>query len=502
VDWTAAQNALQVAADVVQHERWQMIAAAPPQYASHLWKLHAAVTGRTVEGSLSSAERIRAFAEARAGLAPAITLYHSADDGRVWLQEQLLPQLARLQDTLRFSEAKSRVTASVRTGKQGLVEPADDNHPHEQGAQLHAELQKLIPTIGMINEQVIRLKHDGIHHEAEALMEGHAHGKKLGPGSLVELQALLWMVDGWLLLTDEELAHHLGEVHGVFNAVSTYSELVKAVAELTGGAISLTASYAAAIARLAGDASAAAMATGLARSAGLLFANVIAGIEIIHGVAVLLDPHATPQQKVDGAVGASSGAAWFIGSRVGGAAVGFAASSAILLGYAELKLMAHLYWEANLGLTAGFMRLAYETIQRDGESIARTADELAKAGMLRQNEKDPEKATALQRVETTLIAQLGAAVDYFIDDCKPRGVEAGVARYPGAYTVLREVFAPVMPHKGAKTLETVTEAARVALERITWSMAHAGELITASARRRNLADVEHDLEKPDHGGEE
>ncbi len=71
-------------------------------------------------------------------------------------------------------------------------------------------------------------------------MEGHAPGKKLGSGSLVELQAVLWMVDGWLLLTDEELAHHLGEVHGVFNAVSTYSELIKAVAELTGGAISLT----------------------------------------------------------------------------------------------------------------------------------------------------------------------------------------------------------------------------------------------------------------------
>jgi hypothetical protein len=126
-----------------------------------------------------------------------------------------------------------------------------------------------------------------------------------------------------LTLTDEELTHHLREVHGVFNGVSTYSELVKAVAELTGGAISLTASYAAAIAKLAGDTSCAAMATGLARSTGLLFANVIAGIEIIHGVAVLLDPHATPQQKVDGAVGASSGAAWFIGSRVGGAAVGF-----------------------------------------------------------------------------------------------------------------------------------------------------------------------------------
>jgi hypothetical protein len=31
----------------------------------------------------------------------------------------------------------------------------------------------------------------------------------------------------------EELAHHLREVHGVFNGVSTYSEVVKAVAPTT-----------------------------------------------------------------------------------------------------------------------------------------------------------------------------------------------------------------------------------------------------------------------------
>ena len=282
----------------------------------------------------------------------------------------------------------------------------------------------------------------------------------------------------------------------------TYSELVKAVAELTGGAISLSASYAAAIAKLAGDAPLAATATGLARSTGLIFANVIAGIEIIHGVAVLLDPHATAQEKVDGAAGAASGAAWFIGSRAGGAAVGFAASSAILLGYAELKLVAHLYWEANVGLTSGLMRVAYETIQRDGESIARSADELAKAGMLRQNEKDPEKAAALAQVEARFISQLGSSIDYFIDDCQPRGFEPGVARYPGAYTIFQEVFSPVKKHKGAKTLETVTEGAKVALERITWSMAHAGELITASARRQHLPDVEHQLEAKEHGGEE
>jgi hypothetical protein len=496
-DWRVAQSTLQIAADVLQHERARMLSDAPPQYAPALRLLYSAVTGNGKEGTISSADRHRALRDGKAGLEPALALYRTTNEERTWLQEHITEPLASAESSLSFEEARSRVRSAVRVGSHALIEPADDHHPREQGEQLHEQLQPLIVAIGQINEQVIRWKHDGIHHEAEALMEGHAHGKKLGPGSLVELQAVLWLVDAYLTMTDEELAHHLGELHGVLDGVSTYSELVKAIAELTGGAVTITASYAASIAKLAGDTSTAAIATGLARSSGLLVANVLARIEIIHGIAVLLDPHATAQQKVDGAAGASSGIAWIVGTRAGGAAVGFAASTALMLGYAELKLMTHLYWEANVGLSAGLMRVAYETIQRDGEGIARVADDLAKAGLLRQDEKDPEKAEALRRVESSLVVQLGAAVDYFIDDCKPHGVEdgPGLARYPGDYDILREVFAPVMKHKGAKTPEAVTEAARVALDRITWSMAHAGELITASARRRKLDAVERDLDR-------
>lgn len=289
----------------------------------------------------------------------------------------------------------------------------------------------------------------------------------------------------------------------MFNGVATYSELVKAVTEIAGGAIGITASYASVIAKLAGDTSLAAQAAGLARTTGLIFGNVIAGIEIVHGLFVLLDPHATAQEKVDAAVGASSGAAWFIGAKVGGAAVGFAASTAIMIGYAELKYAAHLYWEANLGLTAGFMRLAYETIQRDGDAIARGADALTKTQLLLQEEKDPEKLEALKKLEAKLAHDLGYAVDYFIDDAAPHGFEAGVAYYPGAYSILREAFAPVAKYKGAKTPEQASAAARFALEKITWSIANASEIVVMSARQKHLPDVEEDLaKKQEHGGEE
>src|SRR5690349_13836074 len=77
-DWSAAQTALQAAADVVQHERQQMIAQAPPRYAPSLSLLYSAVTGRGHGGALSGADRIRVFKEAKTGLEPAIALYASS----------------------------------------------------------------------------------------------------------------------------------------------------------------------------------------------------------------------------------------------------------------------------------------------------------------------------------------------------------------------------------------------------------------------------------------
>jgi hypothetical protein len=74
-DWNTARTTLQIAADILQHQRRQMLAEAPAQYASSLWMLHAAVAGRTPDGSLQSAERIHALHEAKAGLEPAIALF-------------------------------------------------------------------------------------------------------------------------------------------------------------------------------------------------------------------------------------------------------------------------------------------------------------------------------------------------------------------------------------------------------------------------------------------
>ena len=489
------------AADIVQHQRSKLIATAPHEFHALLWLLYQAVTGRDGDKQLSGSERVQLLDAAMVGLEPAVSVYRQSEEGATWLNEQLMNHVTSIRSSARFQRAMDRVDNSIQIDGK-TVEVPSDHEPRKQGALLHQELQKLIPTLQLINEQVIRSAHDGIHHQAQALMAGgKSHGKGLGAGSLVELQGLLWIVDGILMLSDEEFKHHLSHVQGIANGVATYSEFVKVAAEIMGGGMMTAAAYGGALAMQMGDSATAAMCKGFAQSTGLVFANVIAGIEIIHGIAVMFDPHATRQQKLDAAVNASAGSAWFIGSRVGGAAIGTAASTAILLGYAELKLMAHLYWEANVGITSGLMRMAFDTIQRDGSAIAVSADKLAKVGALMQEESDPEKAADLKRAHDVLVERLGNDVDYFISDCSPRGFEAGVARYPGAYSIFRELFAPVVRHKGSKGEQGVVLAAKTALERITWALGHAADLIVASAKQQHLGDLEHDLAKRDeHAG--
>ena len=487
-----SQSVLQIAADVVQNETSRMIGEAPVQYQAALWCLLSAATGHSNGKPLSGKDRLSMLDVAMDGLRPVIDDYRSDSQGAEWLETNLLSYTKDLHDQARFVEARDRVDNSVRVGKGEVVELPDADHPRERGAVLHEEIPKLVETMGLVNEQVIRLAHDGIHHQAEALMEEKPGAKAFGAGSLVELQNALTLASGLLTLNDSELQERLGSLQGTgfFHHVANYSELVGAIVGVTSGAIGVTASYSAIIAKMAGDQMLVQSATGLARATGLAFGNVISGIEIVHGIAVLLDPHASSEEKVEGAVGASSGAAWVVGSRAGGAAVGFAASLAVLAGYEELKLAANMYWDADLGITSGFMRLAFETIQTDGADIASMADKLAKAGILRASEQDPEKAAALTRVEAVLAQQLGELVDSFIDDCQPRGFEAGVAAYPGEYTILREAFAPVAKYKGARTPEMATEAANVALDRIRWSLTHAGDLIVASAKEQHLSDLQ------------
>lgn len=491
-----AEATLLAAADVVQHERAKLIPSAPRQFQPSLRVLYDAVTGQRDKEKLSGADRVMYLDAAMVSLEPAISIYRQKAEGATWLNEQLMTPVASLRSSARFQRAMDRVDDSIRIGDKTIEMPGDDK-PHEQGAILREELKKLVPTMQLINEQLIRGFHDTIHHEAQAMIGGHAHGNTLGPGTLVDLAGALMVADAYLVMSDEEFKHHLNNIHGFWNGVSTYSEFVKAVAEFAGGAMMTTAAYAAAMSKTMGNTAGYTACAGLARSAGLVFGNIVAGIEIVHGIAVLFDSHATRQQKIDAGVSVSSGAAWFAGMRAGGAALGTAASSVILATYAEIKLMAHLYWEASVGLTVGLMGPAFARVQRDGNALAISADQLAKVGGLISQENDPSMKEDLTRVHAVLLKRLGQDLDSFISDSAPQALDAdgGIASYPGSHKILSELFAPIAQFKGATTEETIVRGAHLALEKITWCLTHAGEIVVGSAKGNHLDDVERDSAK-------
>ena len=492
-----AQSTALAAADIVQHQRMQEAGRAPARFYKALDLLYQAVTGQKRD----DVDLVQMLDAAMVMLEPAIAPLRQSGEWAVWLDEQLMQHVTSARSSARYVRAKDRVENSIRMDGKTVELPRADE-PRKQAALLREQIHKLVPNMAFVNEQVIRAAHDGIHHEAEKMLEGETHGHKMGPGVLVQLQSLLWMMDGYLTLTDEEFQHELKNVQGVFNGVATYSELVKAATELLGGSLVITASYGAGIAKLMGDTASMTMLTGVARTTGLFFANVIAGVEIVHGVAVLFDAHASADKRVKAGFEVASGTAWFVGKHVAGAAAGMAASTAVMLGYMELRAMAHLYWGAAVGITAGLMGEAFKTLQRDGADIAITSDKLAKVKDLMQAETNPEQLADLKRVHDNLVHELAGDVDRLIGDCGPRERESGMSQYPGAYAILLEVFAPVRKHKGAKTEEQAVAAATVALERVGWALSHAGELVVASAGNHSLKELEHQIAKQQEHGEE
>jgi hypothetical protein len=221
---------------------------------------------------------------------------------------------------------------------------------------------------------------------------------------------------------------------------------------------------------------------------------VISVIEIVRGSVVLMDSNASRQKKMDAAVGVSSNTLWLVGAKVG--SIGAMASSiAIALGYAELKLALTAYWETSVAINEGVMRLAFEALQRDGNDLAQDSERLNKVQELIAGEKDQSKRDELHRVEKVLVDRVGGHVDYLLNDLAPRGFESGIARHPGAYPILVEIFSPLKGFRGAREKDKVMAAAKLALERLAWMFNHAEDVIVSTVKRQSLGEVKRDIEK-------
>ena len=486
-DGKDAQLALHIAADIVQHGYTRMLAQAPLGYALALHALADALSGQRDGVKVSGAERVKLFERSRRGLAPAIELYGESDAGKVWLQQELLEPLALEHDRLAYAAAEQRVESSIlltENGTQRILEIPDDAHPREQGQVLRSQIRALVGAMGQLHEQAAAIGLPAIEAEIERIKEGH--GGLGGASSLHDLQAMLMLADGYLTLTDEEFHHELHHVQGIAK-VATYSEYVKAVTELVGTCLTASGLFTAAIAKVAGDPHLAAQAAGLTREAFHELSGIVAGIEIVRGLAIAADRKAQPQKRLDAALDVASGGASLVAELVEPVTAGAIGLSAGLTGaYAELTFLATQYWAVQRGLVGAGMSSAFEAMRQDGESIAWHADALAKSGALIAREHDPQQLEALHRVEVQMAIALGESVDYFLDNCQRRDGD----RHPGAHAILVETFSRLAPFRGAKTPQAAARAGSAALARISWALEHASQLVNAEVKHEQVAAVE------------
>ncbi len=528
-DGYTATNVMGVAADILRLEapRFGQVESAPQRFKSALEQLYYAKTGVRGNRSVPGAERLDLFEAAMAALRPAMATLEEDPDQKTWLDSQVTPYAERLRQNLNYAKAQERVeNAAIGPGNQVMEMPGAAD-ARGQAAVLHAQIPTLVQTLGRLNEQLVRFGHEDVHHalhhwekareaqdkvqaaERAGTLENLPNAEELireaektqippqvkkgwgDTGLLVELQSILLLADGMLTLSDEELAKELSHPKGVFQGISSYAEFVKGVIEIIGGTIGVAGTLGWVIARVAttlGGAAAsdleyAAQSMALSRGVGLALANIVAAIEVVHGVAVLLDSHASAEKKVEAVRDIGVGGAWLAGSVLekagvaGAGTVGMAVSISILATYYEIEIMADLYGSALTGIVGGWMSLAFQTMAEDGRRIAADGKELAKAGMLLAAEKDPAQSIALGRVVAENARRLGSTVDYFLEKCEPAGYGPGAAYKPGAFTNLRREFAPLLKLQGRTAPDEVAPATLAVLKKIQWCLEHAAELV-------------------------
>jgi hypothetical protein len=481
-----------VAADVLKNRSPERIHLLPAVDAAALWMLYAALTGTNNGKLVKGNDRKALFDAAMSTLEPAITAYAQDPQQREWVDEHISPKLAELKSDVEFAQADDRVRgAIVLPGKQ-VVDPNDDRHPREQAAVLHEAIPKLIETLMQLNEIIVGLNEEKIKEQAERILHG-LDAESVKVGSLVELGNMFSTISGYLVLKDDELQEQLRHAPGNLSRARNMSELVKAVVQFAGGTLGVVTSTVGLVARAAGEPEIASLCSALSRKVGLGVGTLVGLIEGIRGVMTLWDSNATREQKVEAVadiatVGVPAGLKLTGVGEIAGVSVGTAAIAAEL-GYGELKLALRTYWAASQGLVAGLMGPAFETLRSHGAAIAGFSEAALKAQALLAEEQEQGEHEALSRVLAMHVRNLGDTIDSLLTDLAPPVLEAGMARKPGAYQILRDALAPVRAFRGARETETVMLGASVALRCLEVVFANKDAIVDAAASHGTISDV-------------
>jgi len=410
---------------------------------------------------------------------------------QAWVDTHYTHKIAELRRSILFAVESRRVQGAQDAGLLDF---------ELRKASFQHVFKLLADTAAILGDQALRTG----EKELEKQVDEMEHGGSAQWGryaTLAQVQAGASLLSGVLGLTDEEMWKELRE-GGLAAQVGSALELTSYLVKTAGSMRSLTATWAWALAKRAGNAELETAAAALAQDTALKTGMAVTLVELAHDLAVLLNADATGGQKEDAVGDLGSNASWIVGKaadRMSRPMFGMSRSlisestaeaiegvttpltAAVFVSYQELRLMAWAYDSARMGLASGMSR-ALKMMNLHGRHIATTATQLATAGVLLAREHDHEKRDALGRVRDQLNLQLAGEIEAFLNDCQ-HGIQDGQSEYPGNWTQLAKEFEKFDEYRGVTDPAVVPVVAKRILEAMSWCNKHADYLIEKTAGR-------------------
>jgi hypothetical protein len=432
-----------------------------------------------VHGKETATRCIELIDAGMAGLAAALAPLDSFPDGKQWLDENVREPLARIRE----SKQNSIQDEQTELARQRVrLEDPGAERPHERATVL----RDVIGILKVDLEEAVRLEEEAIKDGAREIWESinkeqRDKLKRWGVGCLADIQGPLMVFDSLLKLTDEEFLEHIKHPESLIQGIATYTELVGAVVEFVGSATITVTAIVGHVLRAAGETAMADTVLVATRFATLELSQVLTVVELVHGVIVLIDSHASVEERVDAGLDIGMSYSWLV--EAPGVALLFVAAKTLLA-------IASLAGESRTGLQSAGMRAAFDTIQANGNALANDGEYLARAETLMNAETDAAKKAGLGAVREeclqavkTRVLQIAEAAAVTDDD-----------QQPGGYPVLVELFAPVA--RAAQSMGTPVEieaAAKVALDRTIYAVQHHHDLVVAAAANASLDEMQQEI---------